>query len=339
MRKKNRMTRGSERVHFDHCGSGRQEGRGNPALIGEFWEDITLDSKTLLVGGAALLAVAVVWTQTRDSKPKTDPRVAELETQISDLTAQLGEMQDSMAGMAERADAQADAIAQSAELGSRLAKTVQGLGSISSAGGSEQAASGGAAPSATGATQQAASASGSEGEPQGLGAGETAILAEGAIRAFVSRVDDAAQSVRVLVNGSMETLGSAAPVKVSVDGQDCAVKLDGIDRGKVALSAECGSAAGSAGGDAAAPAGEAAAAPSETTEGGVAPGNVASFADGSVRIFVSWIAEDGSAARIAVNGTDQTTLAVGESTEVDGCNVSLTGISSGRASLGYGCSS
>jgi len=293
-----------------------------------------LDNKTLLLGGAALLAVGVVWTQTRDTKPKADPRVAQLEAEIGDLTAQLGAMQESMSSIAERADAQADAIAQSAELGSRLAKTVQGMGSAASAGGAAQTAQGGGASGETaGATQQAAA----ETPPDGLGAGETAILADGAVRAFVSRVDDAAQSVRALINGSMQTVGADAPVKVSVDGKDCQVKLDGIDRGTVKLSAECGAAA-EAGSDAAAAPAESAA-PSETTDEGVAPGNVASFADGSVRVFVSWIADDGSAARIAVNGVQQTTLAVGDSTEVDGCQISLDGVSEGRVNLGYGCSS
>lgn len=98
------------------------------------------------------------------------------------------------------------------------------------------ATDGGAADAA-----DAPAAAGGDAAPAGAGAGQTVALADGAIRVFVSSVDDETGAVRVAVNGfaMAETSSFGRPIAVDVDGKACAVKLEGIDRGHALFSAEC----------------------------------------------------------------------------------------------------
>lgn len=77
----------------------------------------------------------------------------------------------------------------------------------------------------------------------------------------------------------------------------------------------------------------------ETASAGV--GQTAVFADGALRVFVSLIDADADAVRIAVNGFDTATIAVGGAltTSLDGasCDVAVLGIDGGMAELGYTC--
>ncbi|MBK0399867.1 hypothetical protein H0I76_11755 [Limibaculum sp. M0105] len=96
---------------------------------------------------------------------------------------------------------------------------------------------GAGAAAATAGASGAASAA-----PVGARPGETVMLEDGAIRAFVSAVDGEAGTARVAVNGVEATeLGLyGRDAEVTVDGKTCRVTLDGIDRGHVQLSADCG---------------------------------------------------------------------------------------------------
>lgn len=76
---------------------------------------------------------------------------------------------------------------------------------------------------------------------------------------------------------------------------------------------------------------------SEAPEGGIGIGETALLGDGAARVFLSGVS-DGSA-RIAVNGFDTQTLAVGESAAAGDCSVTLDAIGGGKARFGYNCNS
>lgn len=153
---------------------------------------------------------------------------------------------------------------------------------------------------------------------EGFGPGETAILSDGALRVFVSRIDDAGQSAAVRVNGADMTLAAGEPRMLATGAGDCKLTLDAVGGGKAALSGVCGDAL---------PAPE-----------GVAPGQTVTLAEG-LRVFVSGVVGEG--ARIAVNGPQTELVPVGASVEVTAgdktCQVSVTGIDRGRVALDHTC--
>ncbi len=155
----------------------------------------------------------------------------------------------------------------------------------------------------------------------GSGIGETILLADGAIRAFVSRIDEAAQRVRLQINGETTDLGAGDEIDVSAGGTDCRLGVSGIGGGQVALDGTCG---------------DALAAPE-----GATPGATLALADGTVRVFVSGIDAAGQTARIAINGTVTRKAGIGESidvaTEAGPCAVTVTGIDRGHVSLAAAC--
>lgn len=86
-----------------------------------------------------------------------------------------------------------------------------------------------------GAAELAAACGDDRPEAQGVAPGNTAQLASG-VSAFVSY--GAANMARIAVNGQATTL---VPVGKSteVSGKSCSVKVEGVDRGRVALSTDC----------------------------------------------------------------------------------------------------
>jgi hypothetical protein len=172
---------------------------------------------------------------------------------------------------------------------------------------------------AAGAPQAATAAPADPGTPaEGYTAGQTAVLSDGALRAFVSRVDDAAGAVRLRVNGADLTLVAGASETLTGPNGECRITLDAIDRGHAALSGACGDALGE--------------------PDGAAPGTMVDLAEG-LRVFVSGVTDSG--ARIAVNGVQTKTIAVGEAIEVKvgdrSCSVSVETVDRGRVALGYVC--
>ncbi|ARE39407.1 Flagellar hook-length control protein FliK [Rhodovulum sp. P5] len=72
----------------------------------------------------------------------------------------------------------------------------------------------------------------------GVGAGETALLGDGAARVFVSRV--AADAARVAVNGFDTTTLTVGETAAVGDG-GCSVTLDAVGAGKASFSYACSS--------------------------------------------------------------------------------------------------
>jgi len=68
-------------------------------------------------------------------------------------------------------------------------------------------------------------------------------------------------------------------------------------------------------------------------EGGIGAGETALLADGAARVFVSRVDSAAGTARVAVNGFDTVTLAVGETADTDACAVSLDAVGGGKASF------
>ncbi|TCP38709.1 hypothetical protein [Rhodovulum marinum] len=296
-----------------------------------------MDSRTTVIGGLVVVAAFGYYL----SQQRSGSEEAALEGQVGALTQRIGELEASLAAATEKAEAQAAVIAETAALGSRLAETVQGIGEISETAGTAQSTEPAgaaaametiaAAPKAEEPAEPAATAA-AEG---GTGVGETAILADGAIRAFVSRVDEAGQTARLSINGALSEVAAGDTIAVAADGQDCSVSVDAIGGGTVSLSASCTAAEAEPAAEEPG-SGSAAAAAAEGTMVGV--GETALFGGSEVRVFVSRVTAD--AAVIAVNGLATTTLAVGGSIPVgDACNVALAGVEGNAAALGYACAS
>ncbi len=154
--------------------------------------------------------------------------------------------------------------------------------------------------------------------PVGFTPGQTAVLSDGALRAFVSRIDDAAGTAWLRVNGTDMMLEAGATETLASPAGDCRITLDAVDRGHAAISGACGD-------DLPPPV-------------GAAPGTIVTLADG-LRVFVSGVTDDG--ARIAINGVDTQTVPVGEAVDVavgeQTCRVSVETVDRGRVALGYVC--
>lgn len=153
---------------------------------------------------------------------------------------------------------------------------------------------------------------------EGFGPGETAILGDGALRVFVSRIDAEAGTARLRVGGTDLTLAAGASEMLAGEGGACRLTLDAVGGGKAALSAACGDAL-----------------PAPV---GAAPGVTVNLAEG-LRVFVSGATEAG--ARIAVNGVATQVVPVGQSVDVAvgerACTVTVEGVDRGRVALAGAC--
>ncbi|MGB0905692.1 MAG: hypothetical protein ACPGVJ_12415, partial [Mangrovicoccus sp.] len=152
--------------------------------------------------------------------------------------------------------------------------------------------------------------------PEGLSAGNTFSFNDGAIRAFVSKVD--ADGARLSVNGSMVSLDEGRTTLVKLGEETCGLRLDSVDRGHASVSAICGDALGVA--------------------AHIAPGSAVMLGDGAARVFLSSVSDAGDMVRVAVNGTGVKALEIGDALAVnDSCMVTVEDITDGQASFGYSC--
>lgn len=286
-------------------------------------------------------------------------RIGALEARLAessdgdDLAARLGERMEAMkAEMASRMEAMSDSAKTQAD-------TLRSALSELSGGMQEAAQMAAAAVAAKAGGGSGGEAAGGMTVTEPLAVGQTAIFAEGTVRAFVARLDGQGGAVRLVVNGTTAELGSGGTARVPQGEGSCSVSVLGLSDGKVTLGSDCGSAqeaegddAGAEGDDAGTGAetsgagGEAAGggeAGGETAapENGTRPGAVAVLADGKLRVFVSGVASDGSSARIAVNGVQTQTVEPGDSVEVKAgdaaCTLTVTGIGGGMVGLEASC--
>lgn len=306
-----------------------------------------------IVGGAALFIIGLILGAAISGGPSVeeiDAAVAKrIEAATASQTASIDKLGADLAQLSGDIGGRLDGIAGSVDTGAQaaaaasdkiggdvtaLGQSLQGAIEKSSADGLAALESGlaglrgqiSAAPAAApavaggehsgnGAQVQAAAA-----PVEGFGPGETAILSDGALRVFVSRIDEGAGTVGVRADGKDLVLAAGVPQTVAGPAGDCKVTLDALGGGKAAISGACGDAL--------------------PAPDGAAPGTSVDLAEG-LRVFVSGVTDSG--ARIAVNGVETVVVPVGEGVDaaVDGksCRVSVEGVDRGRVALGYVCGS
>lgn len=244
--------------------------------------------------------------------------------QLSAHGDKLADLEAALASLVSGTDAKADKE-DVAGLGSRFDALEERLGAAVSDGTSSQVAAleaglaklqdeltsvVAAAPAPAPAV--AATTDTSDGPPTGVTPGHTVSSDDGAVRVFVSRVDDS--GARLFVNGTETAM--APGDQLTQEG--CTIQLGGVDRGHATVSVLCGT-------DLPAPE-------------GMAPGKTALFGDGAVRVFLSSVADDAKTARIAVNGFTLQTVENGEVIELgDGCKLHVAGLDRGHANIAHNC--
>lgn len=253
----------------------------------------------------------------QEAMAAVEERFGALETQLGDtaaaaaeLTAGLGaQMTEMQQGLA----AQIEAVSQSAEAEVAALRDALASAPVAGAGDAVESIAAPASDAAPVATKTV---------------GETAVLADGALRVFVSRLDAEAGAARLSINGADTTLAVGEASTVSLESGDCVVSVVSLGADGVSLASDCGGAAAAA---------DVPAAPEE----GFRPGELAKLADGDLRVFVSGLAADNSAARLAINGLALETVASGSTVEVTSgdksCSLSVTGVGNGLVGLEGTC--
>lgn len=234
-----------------------------------------------------------------------------------------GEIADQMSALSTQGDALA---AEFANLGETLSEQDRAVMAPEPSDAAEEAAS--EAETAEAATETGTEAGASDnidgdgGAFVGIGAGETQSFGDGALRVTVSRVDARANAARLSVNGQWLRMGVGDTVSVLGDaGLYCRLTLSGLMERQVSTIAACGD--------------------DLPEPEGARPGELLLMADGAIRAFISGVATDGQAARVALNGVGTEVLGLGESVdvEVDGaaCTVTLEDIDRAHVALSTSC--
>jgi hypothetical protein len=263
-----------------------------------------------------------------DSVGAIDGRIGGIEGAIKD---RVGGLEGTIVGLSESYSGDLKGLADKFEgLGSQLAGTVSGLGSevsttlsadLEKLRASVASLVAGTAKSDAGGTPSATAGVSGDGEKLQIGA--TTAFDDGATRVFLATADQKRGVARVAINGpATTTLDLGKPVNVG----DCTFTLTGFLPRGATVSGGCG---GGSGGKLAA------------TGSGlgthVAVGSAASLGDAGVRVFVSSIDPTNNAARVAINGTALTLMNLADPVSLDGCNLELTGIGDGTATLNTDC--
>ena len=240
-------------------------------------------------------------------------RIAELETQLQAVADQAVSTEDLDAVKAQVEDVAGTVASQSEAMTAQVAALQESM----SAAGTAAASTAAPAAEATPAKSVASDASAETPRPDGaFSPGQTAMIADGAVRVFVSRVSDGA--ARLSINGDMVELAAEEYKTVAAAGDYCRVSVGEIGGGAATIGALCGDEL---------PAPE-----------GIAVGQTALLHDGALRVFSSLVRED--KARIAVNGS-LATLAVGRSVAAmageEPCRVKLDAVDRGHASVSAAC--
>lgn len=277
-------------------------------------------------------ATSTLQTRMDETVSAVESQVAGLADRLSEVETAVGENASAQASMAEslsselsgRFEALGSAVSAQSD---RLQAGIEGFRrslAMDDVGTQETAAAQaeGEAPAAAASSSAAPEAQTVDEGFVGIGPGQTAIFGNGAMRAFVSRVEPEARVARLSVNGSSAVLAVGEAVGMTTeDGTYCRLMLSGLQGNQVALNGGCGD--------------------DLPEPEGVLPGNVMLLADGAVRVFVSGVAEDGNAARIAVNGVDTQSVEVGESVDLtvedQACQVTLDSIDRGHVALSTDC--
>lgn len=237
-------------------------------------------------------------------------RVDALGAQVSEMSNSLGaQIESAVASLPEQAEQAVESVSGKAEDAPQAAESAE---SAETAEATE--------------TAEAADASDAMAEletsGEALGVGQTASLAEGAVRAFVQQFDAEAGTAVLSVNRESTRLSVGDSVVARHEGGACRVGLGGVSDAGVEITSDCDMAAGS-----------------EALGDGYGVGSVALLSDGALRVFVSGIL-DGDV-RLAINGLETEVVSVGDTVEVDTddgtCSVTVTGIRGTLVSMTSSC--
>lgn len=281
------------------------------------------------LGAFAVLLFLVAMLMTRDDGPDVGELIAKEIAPVSDAVAALGDRVEGIEGelkdmsgqlvdavlpedvsavhaRVDEVSAQASALSDSLEdMKGSLAETVAA------------AVAAVPAPAAPAAPAPAETDNASGGEP-GFTPGQTAVFADGALRVFISRLDSAANEVRVSIAGDMKTLSEGQGRTLPAGNNYCRITVDGVSDNGAVMSAICGD--------------------DLPPPEGISAGETAVFQDGAVRVFGSLIGED--EARLSINRAMHT-LAIGRSAPTmagdEKCRVMLDALDRGHASVSAIC--
>lgn len=150
---------------------------------------------------------------------------------------------------------------------------------------------------------------------EGISAGETALLQDGALRVFASRITE--DTARLSANGAEVTLDAGDRATLMIGERSCRLTLEQVDRGHAQVSAECTD--------------------DVWLSDMMTAGEAAMLGDGAARVFVSFVMPDGSA-RIAVNGLALSTVRDGDTAAMaDNCDLTVEDVSRRAAGFSYAC--
>lgn len=290
-------------------------------LVGSLLSLSTIESKVGSSMGRAMEDLSAVVQGDDAALSEVTERLAALEESVSGSAEAVSGLGEQVAGdLGDRIaalEARIDTVAE--EIGSQISQTA--AAQAEAVRGALEAQPAAAAPEPEAQAEQESAPQ--TAMPEGLammagarGVGETFVLAGGAVRAFVQRVDAEGGTALLSVNGAAAQLAPGEAITVRHEAGACRLALGEVGADGVRISSDCDMPAG------------------EGTAYG--PGEMASLGDGQLRVFVSGIL--GDAARLAINGLDTQRLRVGESHAVENCTVSVTGIRGNRVLLDGGCS-
>lgn len=260
-------------------------------------------------------SVSALETRIGEMQSAVDAQISEvksaLDGQVADLQGQIDALSSQAAG-AVSSDDLAAVQSQVEELAASGAATLAAVAAVATPA-AEAEASEADAPTAPAAT--AASTSGGGSDASGTGVGETLVLADGAMRVFVSRVTE--DSARVSVDSKMIPISVGHSRAVQAGENACLLTLNSVSDG-AAFDAVCGDGI--------------------PKPAGLSAGETAVFADGAMRVFVSRVTENG--ARLSVAG-ENVSLGYGDTGEVmvgdASCTLSLENIDRGHVTVSSGC--
>lgn len=159
------------------------------------------------------------------------------------------------------------------------------------------------------------------GETRGIG--ETFVLADGAVRAFVQQADAQQGRARLSVNRVSSDLAVGETVVVPHSDGTCRLGVAAVTGDGVAIGSDCDVPADDG-----------------TLGEAYTPGNLAMLADGKLRVFVSGIF--GDEVRLALNGLETRRVRVGEPHDIEvedtTCSVAVTGVRGNSVLLAGTCS-
>lgn len=290
-------------------------------LVGALLSLSTIERKVGSSMGRAMEDLSAVVQGDDAALSQVSERLAALEESVSgnaEAVAGLGkQVADDLGGRIAALEARIDTVAQ--DIGRQISQTAEAQAEAVRGALEAQPVATPEPEAAAVSVPQAETPEGLAMVPEARGVGETFVLAGGAVRAFVQRLDAEAGTALLSVNGSTAQLSPGEAVTVRHEAGACRLALGEVGADGVRVSSDCDM-----------PAGDGALGTA------YAPGEMASLGDGQLRVFVSGIL--GDEARLAINGLDTQRLRVGESHAAENCTVSVTGIRGNSVLLDGGCS-